>query len=63
MKHKPPDEVFDNELTGVHRKRASVQLFDQHAVDFLKKDGYEAFRKDRAKRLAASLNEWLQLGK
>ena len=63
LKHKPPDEVFDNELTQPHQKRASIQLFDQRAVDLLKKDGYEAFRKDRAKRLAANLNQWLQLGK
>jgi hypothetical protein len=63
LKHKPPDEVFDNELTAAHQKRASVQFFDQRAVDVLKKEGYEAFRKDRAKRLAASLNQWLQLGK
>lgn len=61
LKHKPPDEVFDNELAWPDRKRASIQLFDQHAVDLLKKDGYEAFRKDRAKRLAANLNQWLQL--
>jgi hypothetical protein len=63
FKHKPPDEVFDNELTPPHKKRASTQLFDQRAVDLLKKEGYEEFRKDRAKRLAASLNQWLQLGR
>jgi hypothetical protein len=63
LKHTPPDEVFDNVLTAAQQKRASVQFFDSHAVDILKNDGYEAFRKDRAKRLAASLNQWLQLGK
>ena len=61
FKHRSPDEVFDNELACPNRKRAAIQLFDQHAVDLLKKVGYEAFRKDRAKRLAANLNQWLRL--
>ncbi|MGO8733603.1 MAG: DUF262 domain-containing protein [Terriglobia bacterium] len=63
FKHRSPDEVFDNELAWPHRKRAATQFFDQRAVDLLKKDGYEVFRKDRAKRLATHLNQWLQLGR
>jgi hypothetical protein len=63
LKHRSPDEVFDNELTATHRKRASIQLLDQDAIDLLKEDGYEAFRSKRAKRLAESLNQWLQIAK
>ncbi len=57
-----PEDVFGHFLTRPQLGRAEVQLFDKRAVDLLKNNDYDTFRKDRAKRLAANLNKWLQLG-
>ena len=58
-----PEDVFTESLTRAQLSRAEVQFFDKHAVDLLKNRGYEEFRRDRAKRLAANLNKWLQLSR
>jgi hypothetical protein len=63
FRHEAPEVVFGSKLTRSQANHAAVQFFDKRAVDLLKNDGYEAFRKDRAKRLAAALNKWLQLGR
>jgi hypothetical protein len=57
-----PEDVFASRLARPQLNRAEIQLFDKRAVDLLKNNGYDAFRKDRAKRLAANLNRWLRLG-
>jgi hypothetical protein len=57
-----PEDVFNSWLSRAQQNRAEVQLFDKRAVDLLVKHGYDAFRRDRAKRLATKLNTWLQLG-
>src|SRR5205823_2163927 len=54
-----PEDVFGNRLTRPQSTRAEVQFFHKRAVDLLVNHGYDAFRKDRAKRLASSLNKWL----
>lgn len=63
FRHETPEVIFTSKLTRSQANHAAVQLFDKRAVELLKNDGYEAFRKDRAKRLAAALNKWLQLSR
>jgi hypothetical protein len=63
FRHETPEAVLASKLTRAQANHAAVQFFDKRAVDLLKNEGYEAFRKDRAKRLAAALNRWLQLGR
>lgn len=63
FRHEAPEVVFGSKLTRSQANHAAIQFFDRRAVDLLKNDGYEAFRKDRAKRLAAALNKWLELSR
>jgi hypothetical protein len=63
FRNEAPEVVFGSKLTRSEAKRAAVQFFDTRAVNLLKSAGYDAFRKDRAKRLAAALNKWLELSR